>query len=439
MDSIAYTTNTSVKVPHMYLDTNWYSVRAHINGKKGRRANAVQKLPGLVNCILSDDAETNSISYPSQFLSAICDSLDSMKVIAVFRNSGANSFSNVNFSYKFGNLSTVTENYASAISPGSSLTYTFNTLANLTSLSGTIPFKVWISYGSDMNRYNDTIQTNLTFTLAGSTPFMEDFEGGTFVPSGWSLATTAVGNNWTANTAAVIGKSGVSTTCAQLDNFNLNQPGSKQDIISKIVDLSGANNPWVFFDVAYVPYTGYYDSLEVRLANGCGGAFGNFVYKKGGVTLQTDPTGNLNAAFVPNAANQWRTDSASLATYANGAVRVMFRNINRYGNYLYLDNINIKSTNNTVGIGSEVFTPRMFGLDPNPTTGYVYFSAQNVKSKQIIISAYTMEGKLVLNETIPCYNDKIEHKLDLTKVNPGAYLFKIIFDDKVYHYKLIKN
>lgn len=439
MDSIAYSTGTSVKVPHMYLDTNWYSVRAIINGAKGRRANAVQKLPGLVNCVLADDAETNAIVYPGALLSTRCDSVDSIRVIAVYKNSGANSFSNISFSYKFGNLPTVTENYAGTINAGSSLTYTYNTFSNLTSLSGTVPFKVWISYGPDMNRYNDTILTNVTFTSVGTTPFMEDFQSGTFVPVGWSLATTFAGANWTANTSAVIGKSGAATICAEMDNYNLNQVASKQDLISKVVDLSGATNPMVYFDVAYVPYTGYYDSLEVRIANGCGGTFGPFVYKKGGVTLQTDPAGNLNAAFVPNAANQWRTDSASLASFTGGTVRVMFRNINRYGNFLYLDNINIKQSSASVGISNEAFTPRMFGLDPNPSSGMVHFTATNVKSKQIEIRAYSLEGKEMMNEKVICNGNEVSHFMDISKWAPGAYLFKIIFDDKPYNYKLIKN
>lgn len=436
MDSIAYTTATTIKVPHFYLDTNWYSVRSIISGQKGRRANAVQKLPGLVSCILATDAEASAINYPGAFLNSLCDSLDSIQVVIVYKNAGANPFSNVSFSYKFGNLPTVNELYASTINPGVSVTYTFTTLANLASQSGTIPFKVWVSYGSDMNNYNDTLNLNITFSPPGTAPFVEDFQGATFPPLGWSLATTFAGANWRLN-PNVIGKSGASTQCAEFDNCNLNQVASKEDIISKVIDLSGTTNPQVFFDVAYIPFTGYYDSLEVRLANGCGGTFGTLVYKKGGVTLQTDSTGNTNACWAPTLGSHWRTDSASLAAFTGSAVRVMFRNINRYGNFLFLDNINIKST--TIGISSILDSPRMFGLDPNPTSGAIHFSAQNVKSKKIVVSATNLEGRQVLNELISCNGTDVSKDLDLSKCAAGAYMFKIIFDDKVYHYKVIKN
>ena len=142
--------------------------------------------------------------------------------------------------------------YAPVINPGATVTYTFTAVANLLSQSGTIPFKVWINYGIDLNNYNDTINTTVTFSAPGTTPFLEDFQAATFPPPGWSLASTFPAANWTLNTA-VIGKAGVTTQCAQFDNCSLNQLGSKEDMISKVIDLTGSTNPQVFFDVAYVP------------------------------------------------------------------------------------------------------------------------------------------------------------------------------------------
>ncbi len=81
----------------------------------------------------------------------------------------------------------------------------------------------------------------------------------------------------------------------------------------------------------------------------------------------------------------------------------------------------------------------MFGLDPNPTSGAIHFSAQNVKSKNILISATDLEGRIVLNEVVNCNGNEVSKDFDLSRCAAGAYMFKIIFDDKVYHYKVIKN
>ncbi|NQY06008.1 MAG: hypothetical protein HRT68_07425, partial [Flavobacteriaceae bacterium] len=60
---------------------------------------------------------------------------------------------------------------------------------------------------------------------------------------------------------------------------------------------------------------------------------------KTGADLATAP--NTTAQFIPEN-DQWRTESIDLSPYiGNGNVQIKFRNINDYGQTLYLDNINI--------------------------------------------------------------------------------------------------
>lgn len=437
MDSIGYSTTTSLKVPHMYLDTNWYSVASVINGKIGRRADAVRKLPGLTNCVLADDAEANSLIYPSGTLSAVCDSIDSLVVNAVFKNAGANPFSNVSFHYQFQGYPVVSETYTNSIAPGASVNYSFSTPANLSSASGTIPYKVWINYSSDQNHYNDTLNGSVSITTAGTWPLAEDFQGTPFPPTGWSLATSFASANWVLE-PAVTGKSGSSTRCAKFDNYSLNQVGTKSDIISKFVDLGNGVNPKIHFDVAYVPYTGYYDTLKLSVAGSCSQNFGGAIYAKGGVVLMTDPSAPQNTSFSPTSASQWRTDTVSLNAYANGVVRIKFTNVNQYGNFLYLDNINIIAQNPT-GI-NQTYKPRMFGLDPNPTNGNLHFSVDNANSNKISLKVFDLQGRLMLEDDIfPPSGQNFEKDYSISEFSPGTYLFRLMFEDKVYHYKIIKQ
>ncbi|MFM7668369.1 MAG: T9SS type A sorting domain-containing protein, partial [Bacteroidota bacterium] len=65
--------------------------------------------------------------------------------------------------------------------------------------------------------------------------------------------------------------------------------------------------------------------------------------------------------FTPNS-SQWRTDSVDLVGYSDESnLQIAFRNIGRYGNVLYLDNINIGNTANVSENQNE--KPNIY---PNP-------------------------------------------------------------------------
>jgi hypothetical protein len=98
-------------------------------------------------------------------------------------------------------------------------------------------------------------------------------------------------------------------------------------------------NSFLKFDVAYARWgSGYSDTLEVLASTDCGITYQS-LYLKGGTDLATSP--DFQEYFTPNT-SQWRTDSVDLIAYANELnLQIAFRNIGRYGNVVYLDNINI--------------------------------------------------------------------------------------------------
>ncbi len=79
--------------------------------------------------------------------------------------------------------------------------------------------------------------------------------------------------------------------------------------------------------------------MKVLVSTDCGATWSQ-VYFKGGTGLAT-AADNATAVFVP-ANNEWRTETVSLTSFVGqGSVLVSFQNIGRYGQALYLDNINI--------------------------------------------------------------------------------------------------
>jgi PKD repeat protein len=186
-------------------------------------------------------------------------------------------------------------------------------------------------------------------TVLGTTPLplREGFEGTTFPPTGWTITNGDGATTWVRTTSA--SGFGTSTASAYMDNYNYNGVGQKDYLYTPVFNFSrGINaNSKLKFDYAYSLYNATSaDSLQVLISTNCGATWTN-LWQKGGAALSTT-TGTTNALFVPTAA-QWKRDSTiSLAAYAGQtSVQFAFVNINKYGNSLLLDNINIDTAVNT--------------------------------------------------------------------------------------------
>jgi len=177
-------------------------------------------------------------------------------------------------------------------------------------------------------------------TVNGATvpPLIEGFTSATFVPTGWSPVNN--GNQsvfW--QRSATVGHN--SSQSAFFNNFNNNLNGATDDIVAPAVNLIGYSAPSLQFDIAYARYSASRsDTLEVLVSNDCGTTWTS-VYVKGGSNLST--VSDQTSTFTPNN-NQWRTETISLAAYANSSsLQVAFRNHGRHGNFIYLDNINLSA------------------------------------------------------------------------------------------------
>ncbi|MDX2173032.1 MAG: PKD domain-containing protein [Bacteroidota bacterium] len=168
-------------------------------------------------------------------------------------------------------------------------------------------------------------------------PLVEGFQGVTFPPTNWqNYDAGSDGLKWTKN--STVGKA--STASLFYDNYNLNSSGVRDEMRTPKYNFMGYTNIKMYFDVAYARYDATYsDSLAVMVSTDCGITFTQ-QYLKGGVTLATAPD-LTSSLFVPTAA-QWRTDTVYLSSYSgNSNVMIALQNRGRYGQGLYIDNINI--------------------------------------------------------------------------------------------------
>ncbi len=244
---------------------------------------------------------------------------------------------------------TVTFTDVSAFTPTSwSWVFQGGTPATSTAQNPTITYNTAGTYSVQLTATNIngsnaiTKTTYITVTGINSLPLSEGFVSTTFPPTGWTTKDANTdGIFWTRN--ATVGYN--STNSMMFDNYNLDAAGSRDEMQTMKYNFSTYSSATLTFDVAYREYDATYsDTLAVMVSTDCGVTFTQ-AYMKGGSTLSTVAGTYTTAIFAPSGNPQWRSENVSLNAYAGqGNVMVVFQNRGRYGQALYVDNINITGT-----------------------------------------------------------------------------------------------
>src|SRR5205814_1340168 len=135
---------------------------------------------------------------------------------------------------------------------------------------------------------------------------------------------------------------------AYFDNYNINQAGTLDDLITPVLDLDGATTATLSFKVANAVYDAVdvsaWDGLEVYIS-GDGGITYKLAYKKSGnqLTTVTARTSSFSATLAQS--SQWRCESIDLSPYIIPGQKMIikFRNTNANGNNTFIDDINVSA------------------------------------------------------------------------------------------------
>lgn len=422
MDSVGVTTNTYFVYHGINpLNTYWVSVKAHgPNNAVGRRAIAIEKSPGNVNCTINFDAgmynsvPSNGSTYPD------C-AFNPMSVSVTIENEGQNALTNIPVHYQLNGGAIINETYTGTINAGNNASYVFTNTA--TPVIGNNSLKIWVTYPGDGNSYNDTLDVQFTLTSASplTLPIIENFE--TFANCGTSSdceATTCnLNNNWVNETNTVADDIDWRT-----DDFGTpsNNTGPTQDynpgtssgnylyteasggcnqqqanLISPCIDLTNVTNPTLTF--AYHMDGADMGSLHVDvLSNG---------------VWTNDVTPSISGDKGAN----WLTRVVSLNTYVGGIINVRFRGItgNGYRSDLAIDDIRFDGT---VGVNDNMSLTNM-NIYPNPSNGMFNYTYNGEET--ITLSIVDVSGKLV--KTI-YLNSNSTGVIDLSNQSKGVYYIK---------------
>jgi photosystem II stability/assembly factor-like uncharacterized protein len=274
---------------------------------------------------------------------------------------------------------------------------------------------------TDANGMQDTDQITVQVAeVPIPTEVSEDFQS-TFMPFGWWTVNADNGGSWEQNDDC--GGFGNSTQSAVFRNFDIDSQGTWDELRFQLNNV-GNPSPILTFDVAYSYYGGQYnDSLEVLVSTDCGANLTS-VYLKGGNVLSTAP--NSQEYFTPTS-DQWRNEAIDLSAYSGqSSVLVAFRNRGRWGNNIYVDNINLSSPVATSAIAQA---PQLT-LWPNPVAmGSTINLSVPVQGRALLTD---VGGKRILDLSV---NGSV---IQLpTAVAAGTYVLTIITSDTIWNRKVV--
>ncbi|MFI5186024.1 MAG: choice-of-anchor J domain-containing protein [Chitinophagales bacterium] len=266
---------------------------------------------------------------------------------AVVKNNGTNTLTSVTLDVAIDGGAPTTTVFPLNLAVGNDTTLN---LASITSSGGNHVLTIYTSApngGADDFLNNDTLYSYINILTSASTlPFTEDFSGSTFPPTGWQIWNPNGGstNTWTRDIISGATNAG----SAFFDDYNINEIGTLDELIMPALDLGNTTDLQLNFKVAYAVVNtvdvSTWDGLEVYVS-GDGGKTYNLVYKKTGNQLATAPATTDTFRAAPSEPSKWRTESILLSPYviAGQKMIVKFRNLNAFGNDLYLDDIDISA------------------------------------------------------------------------------------------------
>jgi PKD repeat protein len=286
--------------------------------------------------------------------------------------------------------------------------------------SGSFKAHLTITDGNGLQS-SDSLWVNVAY-LQPATIVSEGFQGD-FPPLGWSIFDQDGSGQWSVANVGGFGQSSQSTV---FRNYDIDSQGTYDDLRFNFSTV-GSTEAELTFDVAYAPYGGQYsDTLEVQLSNDCGETFVE-LFRQGGATIATAPASDQ--PFTPNG-TQWNTITINLDEFiGENDLLIAFRNIGRWGNNMYVDNVNLQND----FISTVQNTPAQdAGVYPNPASAGAVLNIrlpEAYSNGDVALRIIDLSGKVVWSTRGTAVN-----RIDLPANLPaGNYILNISTHDKIWN------
>jgi hypothetical protein len=286
-----------------------------------------------------NDATISAIVNPANGSTTACGSVTPVVTI---QNLGSNTLTSATINVRLNGTPIATQAWTGSLPQGGTASVTLAAVAIPT--AGAYTFKIHTTFPSgqvDNVPANDTATSVITKVAPATIPLTHNFES-VFLPQGWSLVDPDGVTTW-GWYAPGAGGTGTGTA---IDNYNYDIPGETDDIRTTVINTSTgllANDSLLItWDLAHKNYPdpGFYDKLQVLASNNCGATF-TLIWEKIGNVLAT--AGSSTGFYTTPVASDWVKQRAAIGQniFGAGQVQFVFRNVNGFGNVIWLDNINV--------------------------------------------------------------------------------------------------
>ncbi len=283
--------------------------------------------------------------------------------------------------------------------------------------------------GNDYHVINNTNTKNFSIIgVATMAPLTEGFVATSFPPTNWVIDDPDGNYPWF---RSATGGWGVANGGSSKVNFYNDPAGNMEDMYVKPTDLTTtATHATLTFDVAYAQYAAENDNLKVMVSTDCGVTWAT-PYNKQGATLKT--ANATTSAFTPTA-TQWRNDGVDMTPYLNQTnVLVRFRATSAYGNNLYVDNINLFTSNSALGIIDNTSNVNSLEVYPNPINDNATVNFNLANATNVELTMNNVLGQKVYSSTLGQMSSGDHNvKIDASKFDAGIYFITLnVADGKI--------
>jgi len=307
-------------------------------------------------------------------------------------------------------------------------------------------YSVTLEAGNSFGTRTLTLTNQITVNSSDpSIVFEEQFENG--IPASWTIDNPDNALTWETQAA---GGSRAGNNSAYVQLYFYAAVGARDGLISPTINLSEVDNISFNFDYSYVQEAGSErDSLIIYASTDGGNTFPDVLIRMGDDGMQSfataPPTGSNPGPFVPAVDDDWcyagdgaecvEIDLSAYVGQSQFALR--FETVSDFGNNIYLDNIRIEGTCRVVGIEPDLSALHAFKLYPNPTSGQLKMSLDNLHGEAVKLSVFDLQGRELMQKNLGERWGLIEENLLLELPTSGAYLMKVEVDDAVFFEKFL--
>lgn len=368
---------------------------------------------------LQNDIRIAEIIAPAADAEVVCSSDGLFTAQVEVQNSGVETISGFTLHYTTNSTNAQQIQISEPLAAGNSIILDLPEVA--ISPAGTTEFHVWIdTLNNEYDRFNNHAVRRWTQIPAGGALATEDFEDGidtTF----WTIVNSDRSLTW--DTVSAIGPNGQIGLSAAVMLANYQVLDSQRDfLLTPLLEpLNNTTPMYLSFDYYYrrkndISVTN--DTLAVYFNTNCNLPIdqGVELFRAGGDDLYTVFESGSNS--LPEQASDWQHLTLTLpAEAADNSFTLAFTSINRRGNNLLIDNIQLGSE---TGINES--RPQLLSIRPNPAENRVTLLFARPLSVTASIKVTDISGKEIFRQHV---NSAQQLDLNVSGWSAGLYFISV--------------